>query len=77
MNISFLNKDFAKAIRQQRVVELQANIRPIAKKIGISPATLSRCERERAPDLMTYFKVCEWLGADPTDFIKGYGKSWK
>lgn len=39
-------------------------IREIATEIGISPATLSRIENGKLPDLETFPKLCRWLGVD-------------
>lgn len=32
-----------------------------AKLIGISPATLSRVQNGKEPDIMSYHKICAWL----------------
>jgi len=34
----------------------------------ISPATLSRVEQGKAPDVDTFLRICTWLRADPADF---------
>mgnify|MGYP003376238268 CR=1 FL=1 len=39
-------------------------LREVAKEVEISPATLSRIETGRQPDLETFSKVCKWLGID-------------
>lgn len=44
-------------------------IREVAKEIGISPATLTRVEGGRIPDLGTFSKVCVWLKVNPADFL--------
>jgi transcriptional regulator with XRE-family HTH domain len=44
-------------------------IRAAAGEIGISPATLSRIENERVPDLETLKKVCTWLGVGPAAYL--------
>jgi transcriptional regulator with XRE-family HTH domain len=44
-------------------------IRAAAGEIGISPATLSRVEHGRVPDLDTLQKVCRWLGIDPARYF--------
>ncbi|SRR2546427_10835905 len=44
-------------------------IREIAKEIGISPATLSRIERGKVPDLETFSKICRWLKVDPGEVL--------
>ena len=41
-------------------------IRATATKIGISPATLSRVENGRLPDLENFQKICRWLKVDPS-----------
>ncbi|WP_035551285.1 helix-turn-helix transcriptional regulator [Burkholderia sp. 9120] len=44
-------------------------IREAAKEVGISPATLSRVENRKIPDLETFGKICAWLGEDPAAFL--------
>ena len=44
-------------------------IRAIAKKIGISPATLSRVENGHLPDLENFQKICRWLKVDPSQVL--------
>jgi transcriptional regulator with XRE-family HTH domain len=44
-------------------------VRAAAAEIGISPATLSRIENGRVPDLETLRKVCAWLGVDPAGYL--------
>lgn len=46
-------------------------IRAAAGEIGISPATLSRIENGRVPDLETLRKVCSWLGVDAAEYLGG------
>ena len=41
-------------------------IRATAAKIGISPATLSRVENGRLPDLENFRRICRWLKVDPS-----------
>ena len=41
-------------------------VRVTAKKIGISPATLSRVENGHLPDLENFQKICRWLKVDPS-----------
>lgn len=69
MRFEFKHTDFAKAIKQKRVIEENSYLRPLAKKISVSPATLSRCENSFGPpDLRTFVKICTWLGRPVTDF---------
>lgn len=44
-------------------------IRDAAREVGVSPATLSRVENGKIPDLETFSKICRWLGEDPADFL--------
>jgi transcriptional regulator with XRE-family HTH domain len=49
----------------------KGGIRDVAREIGISPATLSRVENGKLPDLDTFSKVCKWLMIDPGEVL-GY-----
>lgn len=49
----------------------KAILRDAAEVIGISPATLMRVENGRVPDVVTFGKICNWLGVNPGDFL-GY-----
>ena len=44
-------------------------IREAAKEIGISPATLTRIEGGRLPDLLTFRRICEWLKINPAEIL--------
>ncbi len=44
-------------------------IRDVAKEIGVSPATLTRIEAGRLPDLLTFRKICAWLKINPADIL--------
>ena len=44
-------------------------IREVAKEIEISPATLSRVESGKLPDLNSFSKICTWLNIDPNEFL--------
>ena len=50
-------------------------IRAAAGEIGVSPATLSRIENGRVPDLDTLRKVCRWLGVDPARYLGAASKT--
>ncbi|MCI0724487.1 MAG: helix-turn-helix transcriptional regulator [Acidobacteria bacterium] len=45
-------------------------IREVASTIGVSPATLSRVERGKLPDLETFAKICDWLKVDPAEMLQ-------
>lgn len=54
-----------------RIVERRAEkgVREAAREVGVSPATLSRIENGKVPDLETFGKVCKWLGEDPAQYL--------
>ena len=54
-----------------RIEERRAGkgIREAAKEVGVSPATLSRVENGKIPDLETFSKICHWLGEDPAIYL--------
>lgn len=55
----------------QRIQERRAGkgIREAAREVGVSPATLSRVENGKIPDLDTFSKICKWLDEDPAVFL--------
>ena len=44
-------------------------LREAAREIGITAPTLMRIEAGRVPDVVTFGKVCLWLGVDSGDFL--------
>ncbi|MFB3921974.1 MAG: helix-turn-helix domain-containing protein [Terriglobia bacterium] len=56
-----------KLVRERRG---DRGIRVVAFEIGVSPATLSRVERGKLPDLDTFTKICEWLEVDPAEMLE-------
>lgn len=67
----FNHKEFKKALRTKRVIELDnMGMREAAKQIGTSPATLSRCENSKMPDVITYANICVWLKVPMNTFLK-------
>lgn len=58
--------NLADRLRQQR---LGKGVREVAKEVGVSPATLSRVENGKIPDLETFGKLCSWLGDDPSIYL--------
>jgi transcriptional regulator with XRE-family HTH domain len=44
-------------------------IREVAQEIGISPATLTRVEGGRLPDIATFQKICSWLKINPAEIL--------
>ena len=55
-------KNIGRKIEEKRA---DMGLREAAKIIGISPATLSRIENGKIPDLDTFSKLCKWLELDP------------
>jgi len=55
----------------ERIQEKRAGkgIREASSEVGVSPATLSRVENGKIPDLETFSKVCRWLGEDPAIYL--------
>jgi transcriptional regulator with XRE-family HTH domain len=45
-------------------------VRDVATEIGVSPATLSRVESGKLPDLLTFRKLCTWLKVDPAEILE-------
>src|ERR1700683_2852796 len=45
-------------------------VRDVATEIGVSPATLSRVESGKLPDLLTFRKLCTWLRVDPAEILE-------
>ena len=43
----------------------KVGIRAAAREIGLSPATLSRVENGRLPDIENFRRICKWLELDP------------
>ena len=46
-----------------------SGLREAAREIGTSPATLSRIETGKLPDLTTFGKLCRWLDIDPSELL--------
>lgn len=59
-------ENLGEAAKEKRGSE---GIRATAATIGISPATLSRIENGHLPDLETFRRICEWLGANPAEIL--------
>ena len=46
-----------------------SSIREIARKIGVSPATVTRIESGGDPDLVSFRRVCRWLNVSAADLL--------
>jgi len=44
-------------------------VREVGLEIGISPATLTRVEGGRLPDIATFQKICSWLKVNPAEVL--------
>ncbi len=63
--------ELAKRVREKRA---GMGIREAATEIGISPATLSRVENGKVPDLDTFGRICSWTGDNPSTFLGTYNQ---
>src|SRR5258707_8610477 len=49
----------------------EMGLREAVQQIGeISPATLSRIENGRVPDMDVFLRLCDWIGVPPETFLK-------
>lgn len=69
-NIEKLRKDLI----TKRLIEEKLSLRQASEKSNISPATLSRIENSKLPDVETFAKLCEWLGTDAKSYFQIVGK---
>ena len=70
MKYTFDTEKFSKAIKTKRVIDLDTGVREAAELIGVSAATVSRCENQALPDIVNYSKICAWLEVSMEKFIK-------
>lgn len=70
MKLIYDGEGFAKRVKQKRLIELDIDIRTLSQKLDISPATISRAENGKMPELITYAKLCKWVGVPMNQFIK-------
>lgn len=69
MELVFDKEKFSKKLKTLRLIDLNQDLRTTAEAIGVSPATLHRCENNGMPDLITALKLCEWLQVSLYDFV--------
>lgn len=60
MEVVFDGNSFSRDIQSIRLYN-ELNLRDCAQKIGISTATLSRLENAFPPDVVTLYKICQWI----------------
>jgi transcriptional regulator with XRE-family HTH domain len=46
------------------------SLRKVASEIGLSASTLCRVEQGYIPDLVSFSKICRWLGTDPSIYLE-------
>ena len=69
MKVMYNAKEFSKALKTKRIIDLNIDLRAAAKRTKISISTLSRIENGKMPDLNTFANLCEWMGKDMNEFI--------
>jgi len=74
--MAFYDTEFCQQLLADRIcIERKKkllSVRSAAKEMGIGAATLARLEVGGSfyPNIITYFRVCNWLGADYAEFLK-------
>lgn len=61
---------FSEDLLTKRVIKKRIGIRQAALEIGISPATLSRVENKKEPDVITLYKCLIWLNTPMNKYFK-------
>jgi len=69
-DVFYDSESLKKDLRLKRIIELELSMDVCARNIGISKSTLSRVENGNMPDLLTFFKILNWLGNDLKNYIK-------
>lgn len=64
-----INPDIEGLAERIKLRRAGMGIREAALEVGVSPATLSRVENAKVPDLDTFGKICHWLGDDPAIYL--------
>ena len=59
-------EELGRLVREKRGVQ---GVREAARQADVSPATLSRVETGKTPDLETFKKLCVWLCVDPNELL--------
>lgn len=63
--MEFNTEKFAEYVKRHRS---KMSLRELGALIGVSAATLSRCERGNTPDVETLLKACKWMGVTVEQF---------
>lgn len=61
MKFEYDSEKLSKAVRTKRLIDMKMDIRSAAIEIGVSPATLSRIENRKTPDVLSLASVCDWV----------------
>ena len=69
MKITFDVKSFSRLIKTKRTIESNLRMKDVSKAIDVSVPTISRLERGKTPDVLTFYKVCKWLEVPMHKFI--------
>ncbi len=69
----FKQKLFSDAVKEKMFSEManqkrRIGVREFSKQANVSPATLSRIENGKMPDLETYFRICFWMKRSANEF---------
>lgn len=70
MKLIFDGDSFSKQVKKKRVIDEDLDMRTLGKRLGISAATISRCENGWMPDIDAYARLCYWIGRPMNDFVK-------
>jgi len=60
---------FSKALKTKRVIDLNIGVREASTQMKVDPATISRMENGRTPELKNLLLACSWLGMPVCNFI--------
>ncbi len=69
MKFEYDGEKLSKAVRTKRLIDMKVDIRKAATEIGISPATLSRIENKKTPDIVVLASVCNWISMPMDGFF--------
>jgi transcriptional regulator with XRE-family HTH domain len=70
MKVIWNGEQFSKQLKQKRLIDEDTDMRSLAARIDVSAATISRCENGKMPDLVSYTKLCYYIGQPLDYFIK-------
>lgn len=68
--LKFDTVNFSKDVKAKRAMEHGMDLRKLAGETDVSHSTLGRVENKGIPDLLTFAKLCKWLGKSMDSYIK-------